>query len=165
MQFTYFLFKQDLKTPSAVCSANQLGADFEEIRPKPDPISGKVATQVRAFLGVHDGNKPDWNSFADTQFALPAKYDPTNRAHSLVIFLQTAGRMFAITAGRGWMRIDKDIIELAFGRTILLNWMEAEQIMMLRSRSTGKGAKQREEIRFAKGSPRELSLSDRVAVL
>lgn len=172
--FNYFLFKRSIKNIEQC--RKQKCVNFEGYQTL-TLVNGVVDLdgfiEAEGSYKLHEGSQPVWFDFAKSVFDV-SSLDLKTRAHSLIVIFQAGmpikgkkgqaePRLFAVTMGRGWQAIDTATVEPDFGKVAALNWMEAEKIMLLRSRSGGKGSIVREEVRFDPGDPGQIRAVSRTA--
>lgn len=173
--FNYFLFKRSIKDVAQVRKQGLSLQGYQELK-----VTAPLAEQddIIALQGQykpHVGTNPAWADFAKAVFDV-ADLDLKTRAHSLIVIVQgnvpvkgkkgeVEPRIFAVTMGRGWQAVETTAVEPDFGKVAALNWMEAEKIMLLRSRSGGKGSIVREEIRHDPGDPGQIRAVSRTAAI
>jgi len=174
--FNYFLFRRSIADIEQCRKQKCVNLDgFQSLAIAVEVGQVDNVTEIEGLYRPHEGNQPVWFDFAKAVFDVSA-LDLKTRSHSLIVLFQVMmpvkgkkdqlePRLFAVTMGRGWQAIDTTTVEPDFGKIAALNWMEAEKIMLLKSRSGGKGSILREEVRFDPGDPGQIRAVSRTAAI
>jgi len=126
-----------VKTPLSVYLTRP--ASVEELKKS---LSGNTATPILGTEEV-DGtfyalpsepSEPKWLSAAKTLLGSNANVgDITSQVAGGLFVLALGGRVFAISFGTGWLRLNDDWLELDFGRQVALNAIPQNKLIELKA--------------------------------
>lgn len=117
-----------------------------------DSNSEELKEIAQCFAKSSPARPPRWAKFYSDAFNIPPELLRT-RSSSLIIFLKTQDRVFAITSGHGHQSIPRSAVESDFGLRATLNAIKPTTLRSLQSRTIDPLTVQRMEV-----SNRETSL-------
>lgn len=127
----------NIKTPVSIYLIRT--TQIEELK---KAFTGHSAIAIAAPQGVEgkfyalpsDPSEPRWLSEVKSLFAPDSDVgDITSQVAGGLILLTLGGRMFAVSFGTGWLRLNDDWLELDFGRQVALNAIPHDKLIGLKA--------------------------------
>ncbi len=150
---TIFLFKKSFENAEDAIKVCKL--DGYELYPSPG-----VDFESKCYAKSKPTGIPKWVAFYDDGVNFPANLFG-NKSSSLVLFLKSAGRIFAVTEGSGFHCIPREFIEGDFGLRACLNSIGDNALRSLQTRNLDPLTVQRLEVSNQKTSLRSFALDQR----
>ena len=140
MKFTFYLFTKDVKTPEQAFREGRLNTEdgYVHLSPtnnNPLPYSCDVYIQYESIT------IPNWVKPLDTYFQID-EARARNVSNSLVLLIPVEDRLFGVTYGYGFTAINRALIEKDFGKKVVVNEVDPENLRQMNSRDLDTSTRQ-----------------------
>ncbi len=153
MKLSYYLFKQDVEDFSEIILKNKVNTDnnYQELQ----VITSNLDFDAKVYMQTNKSREPKWLKFLEKDVYIRDKEEVRNTVNSFIILIKIIHDekkyFFGITAGFGFIGINKEKLENDFGLKVTLNSISTHELKALDVRNIDLKTKQK-RVHINKGS-------------